>query len=83
MNWILIGHNQYYVYICVSLKITAPMFTFGQYLGFIAFLTVITIGFWLMMFLIGFVQYWIVGAMKELYKERKAKNDHKDRDSDL
>ena len=59
------------------------MFTFAQYLGFIAFLTIITIGFWLMMFLIGFVQYWIVGAMKELYKERKAKKEHKDRDSDL
>ena len=36
-----------------------------------------------MMFLIGFVQYWIVGAMKELYKERKAKKDHENRDSDL
>lgn len=59
------------------------MFTFQQYLGFIAFLTIITIGFWLMMFLIGFVQYWIVGAMKELYKERKAKKDHENRDSDL
>lgn len=59
------------------------MFTFGQYLGFILFLTVITIGFWLMMFLIGFVQYWIVGAMKELYKERKAQKEHLNRDSGL
>ncbi len=71
------------MYICVSLKNSEPMFTFAQYLGFIAFLTVITIGFWLMMFLVGFVQYWIVGAMKELYKERKAKKNHQDRDSDL
>jgi hypothetical protein len=48
------------------------MFTFGQYLGFILFLTVLTIGFWLMIFLVGFVHYWVVGAIREMIKEKKA-----------
>jgi len=54
------------------------MFTFEQYLGFLAFLTILTIGFWLMIFLITFViPYWIVGSsierIKEMRAERKAK----------
>lgn len=49
------------------------MFEFQQYLGFLAFLTILTIGFWLMIFLVGFVQYWIGGAIIELVKERRAK----------
>lgn len=49
------------------------MFEFEQYLGFIAFLTILTIGFWLMIFLITFVvPYWIGGNLMEAYKERKA-----------
>lgn len=59
------------------------MFDFQQYLGFILFLTILTIGFWLMFFLVGFVQYWIVGAMRELYKERKAKKNQEKRESAL
>lgn len=50
------------------------MFTFGQYLGFILFLTVLTIGFWLMIFLVGFVHYWVVGAVREMIKEKNASN---------
>jgi hypothetical protein len=49
------------------------MFEFQQYLGFILFLTILTIGFWLMIFLIGFVHYWAGGAIVELIKEKKAK----------
>jgi hypothetical protein len=49
------------------------MFEFDQYLGFLLFLTVLTIGFWLMIFLVGFVQYWLVGSIIELIKELKAK----------
>jgi hypothetical protein len=49
------------------------MFDFSQYLGFLLFLTVLTIGFWLMFFLVGFVSYWVGGATWEAYKERKAK----------
>jgi uncharacterized membrane protein len=54
------------------------MFTFEQYLGFLAFLTILTIGFWLMIFLITFViPYWIFGSsierLKEIRAEKKAK----------
>lgn len=52
------------------------MFEFQQYLGFLAFLTILTIGFWLMIFLITFiVPYWIYGGVKELLEERKANRD--------
>ena len=50
------------------------MFEFSQYLGFLAFLTILTIGFWLMIFLVGFVQYWLGGAIIELIKEKRNKN---------
>ena len=51
------------------------MFEFSQYLGFLAFLTILTIGFWLMFFLVGFVQYWVFGALREMYKEKKAQKE--------
>ena len=51
------------------------MFEFDQYLGFILFLTILTIGFWLMFFLVGFLQYWVGGALWEMYKEYKAKKN--------
>jgi len=45
------------------------MFEFDQYLGFISFLTILTIGFWLMIFLLTFViPYWLIGALKEYIK---------------
>ncbi|MGV3696262.1 hypothetical protein [Flavobacterium sp.] len=52
------------------------MFEFQQYLGFLTFLTVLTIGFWLMIFLLTFIiPYWIYGGVMELYQERKAKKE--------
>ena len=46
------------------------MFDFDQYLGFLAFLTILTIGFWLMIFLLTFViPYWIGGYLIEKFKE--------------
>lgn len=56
------------------------MFEFDQYLGFLAFLTIITIGFWLMIFLLTFViPYWIGGSLierlKEIMEEKKAKRN--------
>ena len=48
------------------------MFEFHQYLGFLLFLTVLTIGFWLMFFLVSFVSYWVGGAAIELLKEKRA-----------
>lgn len=54
------------------------MFEFQQYLGFLLFLTVLTIGFWLMMFLITFiVPYWIFGGVSELLAEKKAEKEAK------
>ncbi|MBU2905381.1 hypothetical protein KO529_11345 [Arenibacter algicola] len=48
------------------------MFDFDQYLGFLAFLTILTIGFWLMIFLLTFViPYWIGGAILEILKEKR------------
>ena len=56
------------------------MFDFDQYLGFLAFLTILTIGFWLMIFLLTFViPYWIGGSLmerlKEIRDEKKAKRN--------
>ena len=49
------------------------MFDFDQYLGFLAFLTILTIGFWLMIFLLTFViPYWIFGSAIERFKENRA-----------
>jgi hypothetical protein len=48
------------------------MVDFSQYLGFIAFLTILTIGFWLMIFLLTFViPYWLGGNLLEMLKERR------------
>jgi len=48
------------------------MFEFDQYLGFLAFLTIVTIGFWLMMFLLLFVvPYWLTGNLREMWKEKR------------
>ncbi len=63
-----------YTYIFAVIKDTI-MFEFHQYLGFLMFLTILTIGFWLMFFLIGFVHYWAGGAIMELIKEIKAKKE--------
>ncbi|MBO6881775.1 MULTISPECIES: hypothetical protein [Winogradskyella] len=56
------------------------MFEFDQYLGFLAFLTILTIGFWLMIFLLTFViPYWVFGSaierFKEIREEKKAKRE--------
>ncbi len=48
------------------------MFDFDQYLGFLAFLTILTIGFWLMIFLLTFViPYWVGGSIIEMIKEKR------------
>ncbi len=65
----------YYIF---ALTKNNHMFEFDQYLGFLAFLTILTIGFWLMIFLLTFViPYWIGGSlierMKEIKEEKKAK----------
>jgi len=54
------------------------MFEFDQYLGFLAFLTILTIGFWLMIFLLTFaVPFWVGGAITEMIKYRGKKIEYK------
>ena len=54
-------------YICDN---SLKMFEFDQYLGFLAFLTILTIGFWLFFVLLLFViPYWVFGALKERIEE--------------
>ena len=48
------------------------MFEFDQYLGFLLFMTVVTMGFWLMILLLTFIiPYWVTGSLFEWLKERK------------
>ncbi len=53
------------------------MFTFEQYLGFIAIMAVVTIGFWLMIFLVGILPYWIGGSLYENYKIKREEKRNK------
>ncbi len=48
------------------------MFEFQQFIAFIIGLTIMTMGFWLMIFLISFVLYWATGGAIDLMKEKKA-----------
>ncbi len=51
------------------------MFEFDQYLGFLAFLSILTLGFWLMIFLLIFViPYWLLGSLMQYLKDRSQKN---------
>jgi len=45
---------------------------FQQFIGFIIFLTVFTMGFWMLVFLLTFVvPYWLFGSLKEHFKLKK------------
>ncbi|PZX38268.1 hypothetical protein LX97_02849 [Nonlabens dokdonensis] len=58
------------LYLCS--KHRSIMFEFDQYLGFLAFLGILTIGFWLMLFLTLFaIPYWITGSALEKRKLKK------------
>lgn len=54
------------------------MFTFEQYLGFLAFLTILTMGFWLMIFLVGILPYWIGGSLYENWKMKREEKKNKE-----
>ena len=64
-------------YICGKFE---SMFEFDQYLGFLMFMGILTIGFWLMIFLISIVPYWLGGSIKELLMELKDKRKAKQQD---
>lgn len=58
------------------------MFEFDQYLGFLVFLGIATIGFWLMIFLLTFVvPYWVGGALMERIQELRASKKAKKQQS--
>jgi hypothetical protein len=54
------------------------MFEFDQYLGFLLFLLILTVGFWLLIFLSAIIPYWIGGALIERLKEIKESKKNKD-----
>jgi uncharacterized membrane protein YesL len=72
MKYLLLRKNIKLTFV-LTFKIPEKMFDFSQYLGFLLFLTILTMGFWLMFFLVGFVSYWIGGATWEAYKEKREK----------
>ncbi|PKP11269.1 MAG: hypothetical protein CVU08_12360 [Bacteroidetes bacterium HGW-Bacteroidetes-3] len=48
------------------------MMDLSQFSGFLVFLTIFTMGFWLMIFLLTFVvPFWLFGNLKESWKYRK------------
>ena len=68
--------KKFYIFVLL-IDNTIVMFEFDQYLGFLAFLTILTIGFWLMIFLISIIPYWIGGSLLERFKMRKAEKNKK------
>lgn len=54
------------------------MFTFEQYLGFLAFLMILTLGFWLMIFLVSILPYWIGGSLYEKWKMSRDEKKNKE-----
>lgn len=47
------------------------LFTFSEFLGFLMVMVIVTIGFWLLLFLVGLLPYWIGGALRERMLERR------------
>ncbi len=72
LNILAVSAKQFNLY-CIFVIEFDDMFEFDQYLGFLAFLSILTIGFWLIIFLLTFViPYWLFGAAKEWLMERQA-----------
>ena len=54
------------------------MMDFSQFSGYILFLTILTMGFWLMIFLLTFViPYWVGGSLLERLKEIRDEKKNK------
>ena len=53
------------------------MFELDQYLGFLMFLGILTIGFWLLIFLVSIVPYWLGGSIREILMELNEKRKDK------
>ena len=56
------------------------MFEFDQYLGFLAFISILTIGFWLMIYHQTIaIPNWIFGSAIEAFKEKRAAKKEKNK----
>jgi len=50
----------------------------SQFSGYLVFLAIFTMGFWLMLFLLTFVvPYWLYGNLVEIWKEKRAAKKEK------
>ncbi len=50
----------------------------SQFSGYLVFLAIFTMGFWLMLFLLTFVvPYWLFGNIVEIWKEKRAAKKEK------
>ena len=50
----------------------------GTFLGFLVFLTIFTMGFWMLIFLLTFVvPYWLFGNLMESWKLKKEAKKNK------
>jgi hypothetical protein len=50
----------------------------SQFSGYLVFLAIFTMGFWLMLFLLTFVvPYWLFGNIIEIWKEKRAAKKEK------
>lgn len=58
------------------------MFEFDKYLGFVMFLSILTIGFWLLIFLTAILPYWIGGSLMERLKENKRRKQEKEQEQE-
>jgi hypothetical protein len=51
---------------------TFTIMEINQFLGFLVFLTIFTMGFWMLIFLLTFVvPYWLFGNLMENFKLKK------------
>lgn len=65
------------LYLCKRIyKKSGIMFEFQQFIAFLIGVTILIMGFWLMLFLISFVFYWAFGGTIDLIKENKAKRNN-------
>jgi len=59
------------------------MFEFQQYLGFVLFAVIGLAGFWVFLFLLGFLPYWVFGYFKDQRKQKKAEADRQMQETNL
>lgn len=52
---------------------------FDQFLGFLVFMAIFTMGFWLMIFVLTYVvPIWVIGGIKEMFADKKKAKESKE-----